>query len=290
MYLDKTAEIIRKFIPQGNMPEGDSKSLLRLYAVLLRVKGERVTSSDVHDAWSVWMMGSDSKHKSIQPYGSLDRNTQKEDKVFVAAIQNAAKHMKKTHANCDHFAEVLFPKGPPGNAEANQQILDLYKIMVASSESLVNRRQAVNTFFLTINGALITAYGFVVQFSGDYRLSGLALVLLAIAGVVLGFAWRSLIKSFGQLNRGKFRVINAIEQYLGAAIYAAEWEALGRGENPKIYRSFTSREIWAPNAFIILHLSAVLIAISVAAGCINLAANSPATEPPPLEQFVHSDV
>jgi hypothetical protein len=60
--------------------------------------------------------------------------------------------------------------------------------------------------------------------------------VLAVAGVILCAAWRSLITSFGQLNRGKFQVINTIELYLKAAIYAAEWEALGRGENPKIYR------------------------------------------------------
>jgi len=53
-------------------------------------------------------------------------------------------------------------------------------------------------------------------------------------------------------------VINTIEGYLKAAIYAAEWEALGRGEDPKVYRPFTSREIWVPNAFLALYVLTAL--------------------------------
>jgi hypothetical protein len=72
--------------------------------------------------------------------------------------------------------------------------------------------------------------------------------------------------SFGQLNRGKFQVINTLERYLKTAIYAAEWEALGRGEDPKVYRSFTSREIWVPNALLALHILAALAALLVVFG------------------------
>src|ERR1019366_4870040 len=137
-------------------------------------------------------------------------------------------------------------------------------------EGLVSRRQSVNTFFLTMNGALLTASGIIVQSSGGNRLSGLGVAVLAVAGAILCAAWRSLITSFGQLNRGKFQVINTIERYLKAAIYAAEWEALGRGENPKIYRSFTSREIWVPTALLVLHLLTAVAAVLVAVGFITL--------------------
>jgi hypothetical protein len=142
--------------------------------------------------------------------------------------------------------------------------------MVESSEALVGRRQNVNTVFLTMTGALLTAAGLIVQSSSGSRLSGLGVFVLAVAGAILCGAWRSLISSFGQLNRGKFQVINTIEQHLKAAIYAAEWEALGRGEDPKIYRSFTSREIWVPNALLILYLLTALAALLVIGDCITL--------------------
>lgn len=142
--------------------------------------------------------------------------------------------------------------------------------MVASSEGLVSRRQGVNTFFLTMNGALLTACGLIVQNSGAHRLTALGILVLALAGVILCIAWKSLINSFGQLNRGKFKVINTIERHLKAAIYAAEWEALDRGEDPKVYRSFTSREIWVPNALLVIYILVASTAFSVAIGCLRL--------------------
>ena len=42
--------------------------------------------------------------------------------------------------------------------------------------------------------------------------------------------------------RGKFDVIHALERKLPAQMFAAEWVALGRGEDPKIYRPFTKVE------------------------------------------------
>jgi len=65
-------------------------------------------------------------------------------------------------------------------------------------------------------------------------------------------------------------VIKAIERYLKAAIYAAEWEALDRGANPKVYRTFTSREIWVPNALLVLHAVSGLVALVVVKGWLRL--------------------
>lgn len=254
------------------MPDGNADELLRMYAVLLRAKGANVTCSDVHDAWSAWIATRDSKHAALVAYENLSDEVREEDRVFATAIRRAAEESGHSRASRPLFIEVLFPSGPPkDNAEA-QQALDLYKMMVESSEGLVSRRQGVNTFFLTINGALLTASGIIVQSSDAERLGGVGVAVLAGAGAILCLAWRSLIISFGQLNRGKFQVINTIERYLKAAIYAAEWEALGRGENPRVYRSFTSREIWVPNALLALYILAAVAAVLFALGVITLGA------------------
>lgn len=274
MYLDDLAAKIRTHIPDEKMPDGDIDELLRIYAVLLRAKGTTVTHSDIHDAWSAWMVKSDGQHSSLVEYEKLSEALREEDRIFATAVRLTAEQLEQTRKSRPSFSEVLFPSGPPKEDADIRQALDLYKIMVESSEGLVDRRQSVNTFFLTINGALLTASGIIVQSSGGDKLCGLAVTVLAIAGVILCGAWRSLIVSFGQLNRGKFQVINAIERHLRAAIYAAEWEALGRGEDPKIYRSFTSREIWVPNALIGLYLLAAVAAVLFAADIINLGSSA----------------
>lgn len=276
MYLDDIASVIRKHVPEDRIPKGNSNALFRLYAVLLRAKGMDVSQSDVHDVWSAWMAHRNGEHDALVPYNDLPMEVRDEDRVFVKAIRSAAEQLGHTNSSRPVFTEILFPSGPPKSDSEVNQALDLYKMMVASSEGLVSRRQGVNTFFLTMNGALLTASGIIVQGSGGNRLGGLGIAVLAIAGAILCAAWRSLITSFGQLNRGKFRVINTIEQYLNAAIYAAEWEALGRGENPKVYRSFTSREIWVPNALLVLHVVTTIAALLVAAGWVKLGIGPPA--------------
>ena len=250
MYLDDLAETIRSYIQADQLPEGDTDDLLRLYAVLLRAKGVNITHSDIHDAWSAWMAKRDGEHVSLVAYEDLAEDVREDDRVFATAVRRAADQVGEPGGSRPAFTEVLFPAGPPGSGENTQQALDLYKIMVKSSEGLVSRRQGVNTFFLTMNGALLTAYGLIVQSSGGDRIGAIGITVLAMAGAILSGAWRSLITSFGQLNQGKFQVINTMERYLPAAVYTAEWEALGHGKNHKIYRSFTSREIWAPNALI----------------------------------------
>lgn len=270
MYLDELAAKIRAHIPEDRLPDGDSDNLLRMYAVLLRAKGPDVTRSDIHDAWSAWMAERDTLHPSLVEYAKLPEDVREEDRVFATAVRRAADQFGQKGTPRPLFADVLFPSGPPASVAESQQALDLYKIMVESSERLVSRRQGVNTFFLTINGALLTASGIIVEAAGWDRLGGLGVAVLAIAGVILCVSWRSLITSFGQLNGGKFKVINTIESYLKVAIYAAEWEALDRGENPKVYRSFTSREIWVPNALFVVYSLAVIGAVLLASGVIGL--------------------
>jgi hypothetical protein len=161
------------------------------------------------------------------------------------------------------FEDALFTGGhvPP---EERDFVFELYKLMVASSEALVGRRQAVNTFFLTANGAILTAVGFFVgKGSGRAALMALAIAVLTTTGGVLCFAWQSLLRSFGQLNTGKFAIINRLEHEFPVSVYAAEWRALGEGRNPRVYRSFTSREIWVPRSLLCVYAGATLVALIV---------------------------
>ena len=270
MYLDELAAKIRGEIPSDRLPEGDADALFRIYAVLLRAKGTGVAQSDVHDAWSAWLRHRDHTHDALVPYEELSEGVREQDRIFAEAIRKVAKVEGYVEPTQMRFGEALFPFGPPASDEERRQTFELYKIMVDSSEALVGRRQGVNTFFLTMNGALLTAVGIIVQSSGNLRLGGIAVTVLAIAGAILCGAWRSLIRSFGQLNRGKFKVINTIERYLTVGIYAAEWEALGRGEDPSVYRSFTSREIWVPNALLVVHALAALGGFLIALGVLSV--------------------
>lgn len=92
-YLQRDADLIRANLPDGvEAPEG-SDALFLMYAVLMRAKGVGTTASDVHDAWSAWMIGVEPEHESIRPFAELDADTRGEDGPFLAAIRRAAEQL-----------------------------------------------------------------------------------------------------------------------------------------------------------------------------------------------------
>jgi hypothetical protein len=90
-YLDDDADLIRSLLPSLTVPPAVSDELFRLYAVLMRAKGERVTAADVHDAWAAWMVATRDDHPAIRPFDNLDEDTQLEDEPYVEAIRQAAR-------------------------------------------------------------------------------------------------------------------------------------------------------------------------------------------------------
>jgi len=147
--------------------------------------------------------------------------------------------------------------------------LEMYKLYVEMADRISMRRQSANSFFLTINSAIIAVLGY-VQF-GVYLGAKLGVEpsqtndfywIISVLGMVLCVIWYRLVRSYSQLNTAKFKVIHRIEQQLPLAPYDAEWEAVGRGENPKLYKPFTHIEVKIPWIFFALNL-AVFLKISL---------------------------
>jgi hypothetical protein len=90
-YLDEIAGKVRAEVPTDLLPdEDDLDQLFRLYAVLVRAKGQATTNADVHDAWAAWMLGRGDNHESVKPYEQLDGETKQQDEPFLRAIRTVA--------------------------------------------------------------------------------------------------------------------------------------------------------------------------------------------------------
>jgi hypothetical protein len=87
--------------------------------------------------------------------------------------------------------------------------------------------------------------------------------MVMIAGIVVSYLWYRIVRSYRDLNSAKFRMIHEIEKLLPTKPYDAEWEAVGRGEKPKLYLPFTHVEIFVPWIFMALH-SIVLARVGLA--------------------------
>ncbi len=136
-----------------------------------------------------------------------------------------------------------------GDRKAYQDaVLEQYKLYVEMADRISERRGLANTFFLTLNTAIVTA---VAVFWKDHP-SALIWWLVFPLIVVLGqcFAWFYLVRSYRHLNAAKYQVIGALEERLPASPYwRAEWLALGEGKDPRKYWPLTHIENWIPILF-----------------------------------------
>ena len=138
--------------------------------------------------------------------------------------------------------------------------MEQYKLFVETSERLVARRQVVNTFFLSANALALSALGLIAKGASQSPPVGLGIIAIAVAALLLCVAWKTLVGSYRQLNRGKFAVIDRLEERLPAALFRAEWVALGEGKDPKLYKPFTATEGAVSLIFIIVYALIALFA------------------------------
>ncbi|WP_052692106.1 RipA family octameric membrane protein [Teredinibacter purpureus] len=153
----------------------------------------------------------------------------------------------------------LYASGNASSYEENTayqaHMLEQYKLYQSSAEKISDRRQTANSFFVTINTALVSLISY-LNFGGETPSEYYWLV--SLAGIAISYMWYRLVRSYKDLNSAKFKVIHEIEKSLPVSPYDAEWEAVGRGEKPELYLPFTHIEIFVPWVFIALH-SLVLI-------------------------------
>jgi hypothetical protein len=131
--------------------------------------------------------------------------------------------------------------------EYRDHCLAMYQGYVESADKISDRRHSANSFFLTVNTALLGITGYLQAAGAEL------LWLVALAGIVLGYTWLRLIKSYRSLNTAKFKVIHDIEQQLPFALYDAEWEHLERGQDAKVHTPFSKVEATVPLVFMVLH-------------------------------------
>lgn len=142
-----------------------------------------------------------------------------------------------------------------------QHLLEMYKLYVETTDKVSDRRQNANSFFLAINTALVAMLAITWPKPGG-RLTLAWFVVVALAGAILSYSWYRALRSYKDLNEGRFKVIHAIEDMLPVRPYAAEWTALGRGEDKKLYLPFSKIERKVPWAFLFLFSLAAIGAIA----------------------------
>ena len=151
--------------------------------------------------------------------------------------------------------------GADGEEKYQSAILEQYKMYVEMADRVSSRRGLTNTFFLTLNTLVFTLFG-VFWKDRPGKISTLALVPLLIAALVQCATWWFTVRSYRQLNTGKFKVIGLLEERLPASPYwSAEWQALKQGKDPRVYLPLTYAEQVVPALFAVIYALGFLFVI-----------------------------
>ena len=122
-------------------------------------------------------------------------------------------------------------KGDGASERVDPAVLALYQMAVEMADRVSARRGLANSFFLTINSALLTVAGLAPEWSSRHQ-SPFASLVLAAAGLILSGAWWTLLRSYRQLNEAKFQVINKIEEQFPVTPFTSEWRYLTGTRKP----------------------------------------------------------
>lgn len=145
--------------------------------------------------------------------------------------------------------EIEEGKVYPHNEKWYSHLLDQYKLYVEMADRISQRRTTANSYFLSVNSAILAFVGYLTsKDSLEY------LWLLAIAGGTLTVFWYAIIISYRNLNTAKWGVVHEIEKRLPISPYDAEWQAVERGKNANLYRPISHVESGVPWVFLFLHL------------------------------------
>lgn len=132
--------------------------------------------------------------------------------------------------------------------EYKNHLFAQYQLYIESVEKISDRRQNANNYFITINTVLISFLGILFQAKLLENIPWVKSVISMVGIIVCVIFW-FLLRSYKQLNTGKFKVIHEIEQKLPLGLYDYEWKVLKEGKNSKVYFPFSHIEMVIPWVF-----------------------------------------
>lgn len=145
-------------------------------------------------------------------------------------------------------------------ASGSDNYFEVYKLAVEMADRISARRGVANSFFLTINTAILALLG--TQAVTWYP---------AAAGITVCTTWWALLRSYRELNRAKFDIILGLEDRLPARLYGGEWALLRRervsfGLQPPVLLSWLTQykelgyiERIVPWVFSVLYLVVIIL-------------------------------
>ena len=186
---------------------------------------------------------------AIAPWGSQRTS------VRVKEAANKIVRMEcQQHCWCDQGAGMT-------NDSGQHELLELYKLHAELADRVSQRREGANRLYAgLLTGFTAFAIALLRFGTGDVPMN-IILFIDGAVGASLSVSWYVVIRSYRQLNTGKFRALHELEKKLPYPFFTREWELLAEGKDRSRYWKLTVVETGLPVTFLLL--SCLLMAFSV---------------------------
>ena len=147
------------------------------------------------------------------------------------------------------------------NDSGQHELLELYKLHAELADRVSQRREGANRLYAgLLTGFTAFAIALLRFGTGDVPMN-IILFIDGAVGASLSVSWYVVIRSYRQLNTGKFRALHELEKKLPYPFFTREWELLAEGKDRSRYWKLTVVETGLPVTFLLL--SCLLMAFSV---------------------------
>lgn len=144
-----------------------------------------------------------------------------------------------------------------------QELLEIYKLHAELADRVSQRREGANRLFVSLlTGTLIFLAAF-LRYGGETMPIDAILTTVSIFGIFLSAAWYVIIRSYRQLNSGKFIALHELEEKLAYPFFKREWELLEAGKNISRYWKLSVVETILPIVFAVLYLALIAIFFTI---------------------------
>ena len=141
----------------------------------------------------------------------------------------------------------------------NEDFMELYKLHAEFADRVSQRREGANRLYTGLLTGLAAALGAMFQLAPSDEPINVTFLLGGILGAMLSASWYIVIRSYRQLNSGKFKALHELETRLSYPFFTREWEFLKEGRDYRSYWRLTTVETSLP--FIFLSASIFLIVL-----------------------------
>ncbi len=147
--------------------------------------------------------------------------------------------------------------------DRKHELLEIYKLHAELADSISRQRGTANRFYMLVLSGLSVLFSALLQRRNGVPL-GWLMIGFGLLGTLLAAAWYIIIRSYRQLNSGKFgkfKVLQELEEKLAYPFFTREWELLKEGTDRKTYSELTIVETFVPIIFCVCFVGLLLIGV-----------------------------